>query len=110
MDSAMESLCAHFENLTVVQEEDEETGEIVEEVASMGPDHLAHAFNYAHIALDAERFQVRERGGFDYRFLTEEEYVGNAPGVFVPQPGQFFVYDDFVEVWQEVTGWKQRGY
>ncbi|MCS7241259.1 phage terminase large subunit family protein [Candidatus Caldatribacterium sp.] len=110
MDEAMQMLCSHLEHLTIVQDEDEETGEITETVASMGPDHLAHAFNYAHIALEAERFQVREGGGFEYRFMTEGEYVGDGPRIFVPQPGQIALYEDFVAMWDEATGWRERGY
>jgi len=110
MDEAMELLCSHLSNLTIIQEEDEETGEITEEVTNTGPDHLAHAFNYAHIALDAERFQIREGGGFDYRFMSEQEYTGEGPGVYVPDPFTIATMGDFAELWDELTGWKDRGY
>jgi len=110
MDNVMETMCSHLESLTIVQEEDEETGEITESVASMGPDHLAHAFNYAHIALDSERFQIREGGGFDYRFMTEGEYTGEEVRPFIPSPGEITTLGDFQLLWDELTGWKDRGY
>lgn len=87
----------HVCNLVVVLEENDD-GELEENIASMGPDDFAHAFNFAYLGIDREKLQISEGGGMDYLFIDE---AADEPGLILPENGTLKTPEELANYWKE---------
>lgn len=93
----MDVLRKHVCNLVVVLEENDD-GDLEEDIASMGPDDFAHAFNFAYLGIDKEKIQINEgSNAVDYLFIDEV----TAPGLILPEEGTLKTPEELSAYWKE---------
>ena len=102
-DENVNLLKEHLKNLTVMVEEDEEKGEIIETIENMGPDHFAMAFNYAYIGIERDRFMIREEGDIEFTFMDLEpgNEDGFQPSNVLPKNGTIRDIDELDDFWRD---------
>lgn len=93
----LEVLRKHVCNLVVVLEENDD-GQLEENIASMGPDDFAHAFNFAYLGIDKEKLQISEGGTMEYIFVEE---VIDDPGLVLPENGTLRTPEELQTYWKE---------